>query len=151
MAILTRTTDQKARVSLPRAFANSTVIIDQISDTEVRIRKARVIPEEEVRFLEESRPPLSDRDREVFLKLLGKPRSLMRYVPDRPGHDRRYAIDPTRLETALAWRPVETWDSGLAKTIRWYQENSAWVERARSGAYREYIAKQYPALAEDRG
>jgi len=73
MAILTRTTDQKARVSLPRAFANSTVIIDQISDTEVRIRKARVIPEEEVRFLEESRPPLSDRDREVFLKLLGKP------------------------------------------------------------------------------
>jgi len=73
MAILTRTTDQKARVSLPRAFANSTVIIDQISDTEVRIRKARVIPEEEVRFLEESRPPLSDRDREVFLKLLDKP------------------------------------------------------------------------------
>ena len=73
MAILTRTTDQKARVSLPRAFANSTVIIDQISDTEIRIRKARVIPEEEVRFLEESRPPLSDRDREVFLKLLDKP------------------------------------------------------------------------------
>ena len=88
---------------------------------------------------------------EAILKLLGKPRSLIRYVPDRPGHDRRYAIDPTRLETALAWRPVETWDSGLAKTIRWYQENSAWVERARSGAYREYIAKQYPALGEDRG
>jgi dTDP-glucose 4,6-dehydratase len=78
-----------------------------------------------------------------ILQALGKPPSLIRYVKDRPGHDRRYAIDPSRIESELGWRPVETWQTGLAKTIRWYQENAAWVERARSGAYREYYAKQY--------
>ena len=84
---------------------------------------------------------------EAILKLLGKPCSLIRYVPDRPGHDRRYANDPARMETELGWRPVESWDSGLARTVRWYQENSTWVERARSGAYRDYVAKQYGSLA----
>jgi dTDP-glucose 4,6-dehydratase len=83
---------------------------------------------------------------QTILKLLGKPLSLIRNVPDRPGHDRRYAIDPARMETNLGWRPLETWDTGLARTIRWYQENSAWVERARSGAYRDYVAKQYGTL-----
>jgi dTDP-glucose 4,6-dehydratase len=83
---------------------------------------------------------------QTILKLLGKPLSLIRNVPDRPGHDRRYAIDPARMETKVGWRPLETWDTGLAKTIRWYQENSAWVERARSGAYRDYVAKQYGSL-----
>jgi dTDP-glucose 4,6-dehydratase len=83
---------------------------------------------------------------QTILKLLGKPLSLIRNVPDRPGHDRRYAIDPARMETNLGWRAVETWDTGLARTIRWYQENSAWVERARSGAYRDYVAKQYGTL-----
>jgi dTDP-glucose 4,6-dehydratase len=78
-----------------------------------------------------------------ILRALGKPTSLIRYVKDRPGHDRRYAIDPTRMETELGWMPVETWESGLAATIRWYQENGEWVERARSGAYRDYYARQY--------
>jgi dTDP-glucose 4,6-dehydratase len=80
---------------------------------------------------------------EAVLAALGKPRSLVRHVKDRPGHDRRYAIDPTKIETELDWRPVETWESGLRKTIRWYEENTAWVERARSGAYREFYARQY--------
>ncbi|HWT03651.1 MAG TPA: dTDP-glucose 4,6-dehydratase [Pyrinomonadaceae bacterium] len=80
---------------------------------------------------------------EAVLGALGKPRSLIRHVKDRPGHDRRYAIDPTKIETELGWRPVETWESGLQKTIRWYEENTAWVERARSGAYREFYARQY--------
>jgi dTDP-glucose 4,6-dehydratase len=80
---------------------------------------------------------------EAVLAALGKPRSLVRHVKDRPGHDRRYAIDPTKIETELDWRPVETWESGLQKTIRWYEENTAWVERARSGAYREFYARQY--------
>ena len=80
---------------------------------------------------------------EAVLKALGKPRSLIRHVKDRPGHDRRYAIDPTKIETELGWRPAETWESGLRKTIRWYEENTAWVERARSGAYREFYARQY--------
>ncbi len=80
---------------------------------------------------------------ESILAALGKPRSLIHHVKDRPGHDRRYAIDPSKCEQELGWRPRETWENGLAKTIRWYQENSAWVERARSGAYREYYARQY--------
>lgn len=77
------------------------------------------------------------------LDALQKPRSLIRFVKDRPGHDRRYAIDPARVETALGWRPIETWESGLQKTIGWYQENTDWISRARSGAYREFYARQY--------
>jgi hypothetical protein len=74
MTTQTRTTDQKARVILPRSFANATVIIEQISDTEVRIRKAVVIPEDEYVFLEEvGTPPLSDRDRDIFINLLENP------------------------------------------------------------------------------
>ncbi|HUQ31835.1 MAG TPA: dTDP-glucose 4,6-dehydratase [Pyrinomonadaceae bacterium] len=82
---------------------------------------------------------------ESILQALGKPRSLIRYVKDRPGHDRRYAIDPALAERELDWRPVETWESGLEKTIRWYAENNSWLERARSGAYRDYYAQQYGA------
>lgn len=77
------------------------------------------------------------------LDQLGKPHSLIKFVKDRPGHDRRYAIDPTLIETELDWHPRESWDSGLRKTIEWYQTNSAWVERARSGAYRNFYAQQY--------
>jgi hypothetical protein len=73
MATQTRTTDPKARISLPKGFANATVIIEQISDSEVRIRKARVIPEDECRFLEETTTRLSDRDRDLFLKMLDHP------------------------------------------------------------------------------
>jgi dTDP-glucose 4,6-dehydratase len=83
---------------------------------------------------------------ESVLKLVGKPTSLIRFVADRPGHDRRYAINPLKIETELGWRPVETWESGLSKTVRWYADNADWVERARSGAYREYYAKQYGTI-----
>jgi len=77
------------------------------------------------------------------LDLLGKPHSLIQPVKDRPGHDRRYAIDPTLIETELGWRPVESWESGLRKTIEWYRDNTRWLERARSGAYRDYYRSQY--------
>jgi hypothetical protein len=73
MEMETRSTDAKGRVSLPKAFANTTVIIEQVSDTEIRIRKAVVIPEDEVRFYEETATPLSDRDRDRFLDLLDNP------------------------------------------------------------------------------
>jgi dTDP-glucose 4,6-dehydratase len=79
------------------------------------------------------------------LDALGKPQSLIRFVKDRPGHDRRYAIDPTLIESELEWRPVETWESGLQKTVRWYRSNPAWLERVRSGAYQDYYARQYGA------
>jgi len=78
-----------------------------------------------------------------LLDALEKPRSLIRFVKDRPGHDRRYAIDPSLAETELRWQPAETWESGLRKTIEWYLENRGWVERARSGAYRSYYREQY--------
>ena len=73
MNLETRTTDAKARVCLPRSFANATVLIEQVSETELRIRKALVIPEDEIRFYEESVTPLSDRDRDLFLDLLDNP------------------------------------------------------------------------------
>ncbi|PWT81689.1 MAG: dTDP-glucose 4,6-dehydratase [Acidobacteria bacterium] len=77
------------------------------------------------------------------LRALQKPDSLITFVTDRLGHDRRYAIDPTLAESELGWRPRETWESGLAKTIQWYRDNPQWIERARSGAYREYYKQQY--------
>jgi dTDP-glucose 4,6-dehydratase len=77
------------------------------------------------------------------LDQLGKPESLIKFVKDRPGHDRRYAIDPSLVESELGWRPIETWETGLRKTIEWYKSNPEWVERARSGAYREFYAQQY--------
>ncbi len=82
---------------------------------------------------------------ESLLDLIGKPRSLIRFVKDRPGHDRRYAIDPTLIESELGWRPRETWESGLQKTLDWYSTNGRWLERARSGAYRDYYRQQYGA------
>ena len=77
------------------------------------------------------------------LDQLDKPRSLIEFVKDRPGHDRRYAIDPSLAETELGWRPRETWETGLQKTIHWYKTNPDWIARARSGAYREFYAQQY--------
>ena len=78
-----------------------------------------------------------------LLDALGKPRSLIKFVTDRLGHDRRYAIDPSLVESELDWRPRETWESGLRKTIDWYRDNSRWLENTRSGAYRDYYRLQY--------
>ncbi len=72
----------------------------------------------------------------TLLRVLGKPTSLIRYVPDRPGHDRRYAIDCSKIERELGWRPKVTFDRGLEDTVAWYKANAAWVEAIRSGAYR---------------
>jgi len=82
---------------------------------------------------------------ESLLDTVGKPRALIRFVKDRPGHDRRYAIDPSLIESELGWRPRETWESGLQKTIQWYQQNGRWLERTRSGDYQDYYRKQYGA------
>ena len=80
---------------------------------------------------------------ESLLDALGKPRTLIRFVKDRPGHDRRYAVDPSRIESELGWRPRETWQSGLRKTIDWYVENSEWIRKTRTPAYRNYYKVQY--------
>jgi len=78
-----------------------------------------------------------------LLNALGKPHDLIKFVADRPGHDRRYAIDPAKAETELGWKPLTTWEEGLEKTIDWYRENKPWVEHVRSGAYREYYSEMY--------
>jgi dTDP-glucose 4,6-dehydratase len=72
----------------------------------------------------------------AILALCGKPESLIRYVTDRLGHDRRYAINCTKAESELAWHPAVTFEKGLADTVAWYQTHAAWIERVRSGAYR---------------
>lgn len=68
---------------------------------------------------------------------------LITHVKDRPGHDRRYAIDARKIERELAWRPAETFESGIRKTVRWYLDNAAWVANVQSGGYRDWLAKQY--------
>lgn len=67
----------------------------------------------------------------------------MTFVKDRPGHDRRYAINAGKLERELGWRPLETFETGIRKTVEWYLANGAWVENVTSGAYREWTEKQY--------
>ncbi len=70
-------------------------------------------------------------------------RELITYVADRPGHDRRYAIDARKIERELGWRPVETFETGIRKTVEWYLANQAWVSNVLSGAYREWVEKNY--------
>lgn len=70
-------------------------------------------------------------------------RDLIRFVEDRPGHDRRYAIDARKLERELGWRPSETFETGLRKTVEWYLSNPQWVANVQSGAYRAWLEKQY--------
>jgi dTDP-glucose 4,6-dehydratase len=70
-------------------------------------------------------------------------RDLITFVKDRPGHDRRYAIDASKLSRELGWKPSEKFESGLRKTVRWYLDHSSWVEDVRTGAYREWIAQNY--------
>ncbi len=78
-----------------------------------------------------------------LLAITGKPESLIRYVTDRPGHDRRYALSSEKLMRETGWRPVTDFEEGLARTVDWYRNNSAWVARVRSGEYRTYYEKNY--------
>jgi dTDP-glucose 4,6-dehydratase len=70
-------------------------------------------------------------------------RELIKFVADRPGHDRRYAMDTRKIESELGWKPRETFETGIRKTVRWYLDNEAWVQRVTSGSYRQWMAKQY--------
>jgi dTDP-glucose 4,6-dehydratase len=73
--------------------------------------------------------------------------SLVTFVKDRPGHDRRYAIDPSRIRGELDWTPAETFESGMRRTIGWYLDNGAWLDAVTSGAYHEWVSLQYAATA----
>jgi len=72
-------------------------------------------------------------------------KSQITYVQDRPGHDRRYAIDATKIERELGWKPAETFETGIRKTVQWYLDNRDWVDNVTSGAYREWLERQYGA------
>lgn len=78
-----------------------------------------------------------------ILRRLDKPESLIRFVADRPGHDRRYAMDFSKLHSELGWRPIVGFEEGLNQTISWYIEHDAWWQRIKSGEYREYYEKWY--------
>jgi len=78
-----------------------------------------------------------------ILRELGIPESLIQYVKDRPGHDRRYGIDATKITAELGWKPVHNFETGIDETIRWYLDNQVWWKRIQSGEYQEYFAEQY--------
>jgi dTDP-glucose 4,6-dehydratase len=78
-----------------------------------------------------------------ILAATGAPEALIRFVEDRPGHDRRYALSSAKLMRETGWRPAVSFEDGLARTIDWYRQNAAWVERVKSGEYRNYYARNY--------
>ncbi|NLH49594.1 MAG: dTDP-glucose 4,6-dehydratase [Myxococcales bacterium] len=88
---------------------------------------------------------------QLVLELLGKPESLITHVTDRPGHDRRYAIDPAKIGRELGWRPTIEFRDGLAETIRWYRDHESWWQEIKSGAYRDYYQKMYGARLDEAG
>ena len=84
----------------------------------------------------------------AILKHLGKPESLMQYVKDRPGHDRRYALDSSKLQRELGWSPIVPFEEGIRRTINWYTSNTDWLDHARSGEYRNYYDRHYVRRSE---
>jgi dTDP-glucose 4,6-dehydratase len=81
----------------------------------------------------------------LLLKIMGRPESLLTSVTDRLGHDRRYAVDFSKISSELGWKPLIGFEEGLAATVRWYRDNAEWVLRCRSGAYRTYYEEMYGA------
>ena len=79
----------------------------------------------------------------TIIKELGKSEDLIKYVTDRPGHDMRYAIDPTKIHDELGWAPTTKFEDGIKKTIEWYKDNKQWWERIISGEYQNYYEKMY--------
>jgi dTDP-glucose 4,6-dehydratase len=84
----------------------------------------------------------------TILQILGKPDSLIQSVQDRPGHDRRYALDSSKIRRELGWKPLVSFDDGLRRTIEWYRANSEWLAHARSGEYRTYYERHYDRRSE---
>ncbi len=87
----------------------------------------------------------------LILGYLGKPESLVQHVTDRPGHDRRYAIDAGKIEQALGWGPVVTFEVGIRKTLDWYASNQEWLDSMTSGAYRTYYEEMYAGRGRGEG
>ena len=86
---------------------------------------------------------------ELILSILDKPLSLIRYVSDRPGHDRRYALDATKMRAEFDWQPLHTFDDALRRTVLWYRDHPTWWQRVKSGEYRTYYERMYGARLGD--
>ena len=84
----------------------------------------------------------------TILRVLGRSRELIQFVEDRPGHDRRYALDNTKICSSLYWKPAVGFEEGICRTIDWYQANRTWLEHARSGEYRKYYERHYTRRAD---
>ena len=84
----------------------------------------------------------------LIISTLGKSEDLIKYVKDRPGHDRRYAIDNTKITTQLGWEPAYTFEQGMKETIQWYLDNTEWIENIASGDYANYYEKMYSGIVE---
>jgi dTDP-glucose 4,6-dehydratase len=80
---------------------------------------------------------------QLLLRVTGKPDTLLRYVADRPGHDRRYALNSTKIQTELGWKPKMSLEDGIRQTIQWYQDNAKWLADVRAGEYLSYYEKYY--------
>jgi len=79
----------------------------------------------------------------LILRALGRSESLIQFVTDRPGHDRRYAIDSSRIERELGWQPQVTFEAGIRNTVEWYLQHQDWVNDVTTGSYRDWIETQY--------
>jgi dTDP-glucose 4,6-dehydratase len=82
----------------------------------------------------------------LILKNLNKPESLIKQVPDRPAHDRHYALDSTKIERELGWKPLYSFEEGMRLTIEWYKQNANWWKDVKSGEYQKYYDKHYAYL-----
>jgi dTDP-glucose 4,6-dehydratase len=84
----------------------------------------------------------------AILRALRKPRSLLKIVPDRPGHVKRHAVDTGKIRSKLRWKPSRSFGEGLEETIRWYREHEAWWKATKSGDFQEYYSRQYHGRGE---
>lgn len=84
----------------------------------------------------------------LIINTLGKSEDLIKHVKDRPGHDRRYAMDNTKITTELGWEPAYTFEQGIKETIDWYLENREWMENINSGDYANYYKRMYPDISD---
>jgi dTDP-glucose 4,6-dehydratase len=79
----------------------------------------------------------------MILAIMGKGEDMIAFVKDRPGHDRRYAVDWSKIKNELGWEPLYDFETWLSKTVEWYKKNEKWWRRVKSGEYQEYYKKQY--------
>ena len=110
-----------------------------LASAKTRIGNSKPIPSQNIRLVE----MICDIVEDLDASRKGTLKEKIEFVKDRPGHDRRYAINFNRLKNDLGWIPEESFESGLQKTIQWYMENRSWVDRVKSGEYRSWIKEQY--------